>query len=48
MPSFSEIANEICEKLCELNFEYHRILFGKSEDFKKWLDEHNVEENVSN
>ena len=48
MSSFSKIANEICKKLCELNFKHRRILFGKSEDFKKWLDEHNVEENVSN
>ncbi len=44
MSSFSKIANEICKKLCELNFEYCRILFKKSEDFKKWLDEHNIKE----
>ncbi len=48
MSSFSKIANEICKKLCELNFKHRRILFEKSEDFKKWLDEHNIEENVSN
>jgi len=48
MPSFSEIVNYIFEILCELNFELHRILFKKSEDFKKWLNKHNVEENVSN
>ncbi len=48
MLSFSEIANEICEKLCELNFEYYRILFEKSKDFKKQLDEYNVKENISN
>jgi len=47
MSSYDEIRDEIYTALYKLHYERRQVLFGNPKDFKKWLKNQGVTEQVS-